>query len=518
MEKKLRALRKKLGQIEQLKEKGGVTDAEVRQKIAAEPTVRADIAALEAELASLGGVVDARQPVSAAAKTPALSKVPAPAAATPAASEPSAPEQAHPPEVATKREDVHRKARADALEPPPEDLGLLLDDETERRFRALQKKLRDIGKLYDKDKLDKLQVDKLGAEPQLIDEIGSIRAKAAAILASRKAARSQVRAAPSGAPAPPTKEERDDDSDDSEEERAKVNSSKKHTYASNDLKTKRSQKAPAPVKRRYDDVVADPSKALWPEVKEVLESGEGGVDKSRQKQVLAVNHPRGEPPYGEFDTLVFKCSFVTRLELRLPNLMDETFQALFPGALAENLVELILKQNALTSVPLGLRDLSRLRSLDLSHNQLEFLPEPDVWDGIAGTLESLDLSFNRLESLDVLSPLTKLSALKVDNNQLTSLDGLSWDKLKQLVSLSAAGNQITMIPEEIAALATSLEHLELGGNKLQAIPAQICDLKKLKFLSIEDNPIKDAKIGKALEKGIKDLKAYLAKISGGKKK
>ena len=42
--------------------------------------------------------------------------------------------------------------------------------------------------------------------------------------------------------------------------------------------------------------------------------------------------------------------------------------------------------------------------------------------------------------------------------------------------------------------------------------------KKLKFLSIEDNPIKDAKIGKALEKGIKDLKAYLAKISGGKKK
>ena len=60
--------------------------------------------------------------------------------------------------------------------------------------------------------------------------------------------------------------------------------------------------------------------------------------------------------------------------------MDETFQALFPGALAENLVELILNQNALTSVPLGLRDLSRLRSLDLSHNQLEFLPEPDVWD------------------------------------------------------------------------------------------------------------------------------------------
>ena len=30
-----------------------------------------------------------------------------------------------------------------------------------------------------------------------------------------------------------------------------------------------------------------------------------------------------------------------------------------------------------------------------------------------------------------------------------------------------------MIPEEIAALATTLEHLELGGNKLQARDAGI---------------------------------------------
>jgi len=63
------------------------------------------------------------------------------------------------------------------------------------------------------------------------------------------------------------------------------------------------------------------------------------------------------------------------------------------------------------------------------------------------------------------------------------------------------------IPEAVAECATSLEYLELSENKLTTVPTAICDLKKLKTLNIAGNPIKDQKIVKAADKGIKDLKA-----------
>lgn len=172
----------------------------------------------------------------------------------------------------------------------------------------------------------------------------------------------------------------------------------------------------------------------------------------------------------------------------------------------------------MTQLPAGIKDLTRIRSIDVSHNAIEGLPDNSTWEAIGGSLELLDVSFNKLSSIEPLAPLSKLSSLKVDGNQLTSLQGVSWSKLKQLSTLTAAGNQITEIPEEVSEVGNSLEHFELGENKVVSYPAGICELKKLKFLSMGGNPIKDQKAVKALEKGVKDLKTYIAKASGGKKK
>ena len=128
-EKRVKAIKKKLQQIDKLKERVGELDADAAQKVASEPE-------LLRELAALGGVVDDKPTVAAPSGAAPSSKAPAPAKGEPA----------QPQEVAPKREDPHKQAREDALQPPPEDLGLLLDDETERR-----KKLRDMGKLHDKE-------------------------------------------------------------------------------------------------------------------------------------------------------------------------------------------------------------------------------------------------------------------------------------------------------------------------------------------------------------------------------
>jgi len=505
-EKRLKALRKKLKQIEQLKEKGGELDADAREKVASEAALLAEVAALERGDFS-----------QAPAQTRGLTSAPAPT--VPSGEQTSAP--------ATEAGcDPHAAERAVALEPPPQDLGLMLDDEAEKRFKALQKKLRDIGKLHEKDRLDKLQQEKLGAEPGLIAEIQEIRGKAEAVLAARRAryAESKVakpKAEPKVALRKPEGEAvkaKAAEVDDDEEEPVVDKSRPKESM---DLKTNRQKKPPTSSKKNDEDSVIDPRSVTWPEVLQAVESGDRGTDKSRQQKALAVNEPSGNPPYKVFDSTLLKCGFLSRVELRLAPevLTQESFMMGFPGALGQSLVELILKENALPAIPPGIDSLTRIRSIDLSKNAIVALPGAETWQRIAGSLELLDLSLNKLSSIAELAPLTKLSALKVDGNRITSLNGVNWKELKQLAVLSALGNEIEELPEAVSERAESLEHLELAQNKITSVPAAICELRKLKTLSMGDNPIKDQKVARYLEnggRGIKELKAYLSK--SGKKR
>lgn len=537
-EKRIRSIRKKLQQIEKLKEKGGDLDADAKEKVATEPGLLHELALLE------GKAPPERVAAPVAAKK-------APVAAAPAASKV---------ELPAEDLDVHAAARAKALEPCPGDMGLLLDDETEKRFKALQKKLRDIGKLHEKkDSLDKLQKEKLLGEPALIEEIETLRAKATAVLETRRQARQAELAAPKEARAskprsgpswecpncgksgsiedldgsdgaacphcgydgichysPETQQDEGDEDEEAEEEKAKT----KKTWDSKDLKTGRQKKeAGSPVKQKAEVSVSSGS-ARWPEVKEVLESGDGGIDKGRQKKAIAVDKAKAEAPYDAFDSVLLKCNFLTRVELKLPPgvLASEGFMLYFPGTLAESLVELILKENQLPAVPPGVGELARVRSIDLSFNSIDSLGAPEMWHSIASTLELLDLSFNQLESIEALEPLTKLSQLKVDGNKLKSLSGVSWKELKQLTTMSAARNQLTEIPEELGMHAASLENLELSENKITVLPTNLSDLKKLKAFELMGNPIKDQKALKAAEKGVKDLKTYLGKLKPSGKK
>lgn len=634
LEKKLRAVRKKLAQIEKLKEKSPSTlDADAREKVASEPTLKAEEQRLVEELAAGGKTVPAAAAPQAAAE-PKKKAAPKAAAAPPLEEEPASSgmdtdkrikaikkklqqivklkeklasgtpldpeakakvaseaelqkemaaleageeyvppaksdkaasateeqvEEASPTSDGAGRDDPHATARAQALEPPPADIGLLIDADTEKRFKALQKKLRDIGKLREKDKLDKLQEDKLKQEPGLIEEIAAIQERAAQLVEERRARMSSA-TAPKAKFEPSSRKSlpawqcnecgasggmgdligsdgalacnkcggnfithnapgRDDDDDDEGDDADAAAAKSKKNYESKDLKTKR-QKQPPPAAKKDDGVMPTPESATWPEIKEVLESGDRGVDKSRVKKAIEINRSKDGAPYDKFDQTLLKCAFLTRIEMRVPpgTLESEAFQLYFPGALQDGLLELILKENALSIVPAGIQQLQRIRSLDLSHNKIQVLPDEDTWESIASTLELLDLSFNKLTSIAPLAPLKKLSQLKVDANQLTSVEGVSWGELKQLTMFSAVGNELASLPEAVGDCAGSLEHLELSENKLTSVPTALVDLKKLKFLNITGNPIKDQKVVKAAEKSIKDLKAYLSKIGGSKGK
>ncbi|KAK2798130.1 hypothetical protein FQN50_008941 [Emmonsiellopsis sp. PD_5] len=173
-----------------------------------------------------------------------------------------------------------------------------------------------------------------------------------------------------------------------------------------------------------------------------------------------------------------------------------------------------LHGNVLTTLPKGLRRLQRLRSLNLSHNQLDAesfdiiteisqltdlkIANNNIQGGLTPTigslsmLEVLDLHGNGLTELpDSLASLTSLRALNVAENHLTSLPFEALSGLP-LVDINGQKNRLQgdLIPSSVTRL-NSLQTLNVTGNSLEKLSAAAnLDLPSLQQLSIDANRIK----------------------------
>ena len=98
------------------------------------------------------------------------------------------------------------------------------------------------------------------------------------------------------------------------------------------------------------------------------------------------------------------------------------------------------------------------------------------------TLQNLSLAYNRLTQLPPLANLTALEYLSVASNELTALPDLS--ALTFLEQLSCEGNQLTALPalNHLPALA----YLYCQNNQLTQLP-ELAGLAALKYLYCNDN-------------------------------
>ncbi|KAK3679302.1 hypothetical protein LTR78_000863 [Recurvomyces mirabilis] len=155
--------------------------------------------------------------------------------------------------------------------------------------------------------------------------------------------------------------------------------------------------------------------------------------------------------------------------------LDET---LFPDKSAEELEEeedgrgnsfgglesLDLHSNKLQTLPLGLRRLERLTSLNLAHNKLDNTCL-EVITQIA-TLKDLNLGHNSLSGNlpSSISSLTALETLDIQSNRLLGLP----EALRELLSLrtlNVAGNQLTALPLEALQQVPLLE-IDASSNMI----------------------------------------------------
>ncbi|KAF5308180.1 hypothetical protein FQR65_LT06360 [Abscondita terminalis] len=116
----------------------------------------------------------------------------------------------------------------------------------------------------------------------------------------------------------------------------------------------------------------------------------------------------------------------------------------------------------------GILQLSKLRLLDVSHNNIEYLPK----------------ELNNLPALNELN----ISHNEFGKGTLKQWDWIDGNLCKTLKVLDVSNNMMNFIPNSVTKLQ-SLISLRLDNNLIQSLPSGICNLKHLKFFTASNNLI-----------------------------
>ena len=149
----------------------------------------------------------------------------------------------------------------------------------------------------------------------------------------------------------------------------------------------------------------------------------------------------------------------------------------------DNLRELYLSGNDLTTVPEVIANLTQLQVLTLDGNALITLPD---FIGNLVQLQRLDLSGNDLVTLpDWIGNLSQLELLQLNHNNLNALPA-SIGNLAQLQIFEVFKNDLNVLPASIGNL-TQLYYLDISSNNLSALPVSISKLGQLRTLISHGN-------------------------------
>jgi len=180
------------------------------------------------------------------------------------------------------------------------------------------------------------------------------------------------------------------------------------------------------------------------------------------------------------------------------NKLSSFVSAVFDGL--DLLTNLNLSHNEFTEIPeSAFTNLLSLETLNLSKNTITEI-HADAFELVPGEsyrLRTLDLSHNQLQTLphSVFSNLTVLNMLKLNNNQIGALEEDSLLGLVQLTRLNLGNNEMTHIHERAFWDNAQLTHLWLHSNKLGSVEELsenvLSSLAELEILNLSRNEIED---------------------------
>lgn len=134
-----------------------------------------------------------------------------------------------------------------------------------------------------------------------------------------------------------------------------------------------------------------------------------------------------------------------------------------------------LHGNVLQTLPMGLRRLQHLRSLNLSNNSLE------------------------MDNIHVVFEIQSLTDLKLANNQIRGPFPSAISRLLDLEALDLHGNSLTQLPQDVAEL-TVLKTLDVGENQLTSLPFEAMSKLPLKSLNAAKNKLEGTLIPNSVQR------------------
>ncbi|XP_067006701.2 toll-like receptor 6 [Anabrus simplex] len=200
-------------------------------------------------------------------------------------------------------------------------------------------------------------------------------------------------------------------------------------------------------------------------------------------QILNLEHNQLETipsdtfsPMNNLHTLVLSYNKITYLDayalnglyvLSLLSLDNNLLQRVHPDAFrnCSFLQDLNLNGNTLTKVPLALKDMRLLRTVDLGENAISDLEDP----GFSG--------------------MNNLYGLRLIGNQLTNLTRKAFNDLPSLQILNLARNKINKIEHGTFDANKNLQAIRLDANFLTDINGLFVDVQSLLWLNISDNQL-----------------------------
>jgi len=178
-----------------------------------------------------------------------------------------------------------------------------------------------------------------------------------------------------------------------------------------------------------------------------------------------------------------KCRFIRSIDVRSNNLSEANFE-LFEF---ENLQGIELGGNPIESIKLSERILGSLTRLTIDQHELSVMLSE-----LAQMTSLLDLTITRgmLEYLDDnIGHLPQLRSMDLHNNIIQELPDSTVD-LKSVQEINLHSNQLTYLPGNLNGLF-SLTKLDLSYNRIKSLPDSIVGIGTLKVLNLEVNQLKE---------------------------
>uniref|UniRef100_A0A914MNV2 Uncharacterized protein n=1 Tax=Meloidogyne incognita TaxID=6306 RepID=A0A914MNV2_MELIC len=171
---------------------------------------------------------------------------------------------------------------------------------------------------------------------------------------------------------------------------------------------------------------------------------------------------------------------------KLTSLNIRTFEGLV------KLERLLLFNNSIQNIhEEAFRELKNsLEYLNISHNLITKLPAAI---GRLSRVETVDLSHNKISTYYnfILNKMPHLTHLNLSQNLLTSIDNYVFDGCESLLEINLGSNRIQNISPDAFNKCPKLRKIDLSKNLLFQLGTALTGLKSLRILNLSENALEE---------------------------